>query len=392
MPSALKYILYLLFLPFWWLQRLVPRNKNIWVFGAWNGLRYADNSRSLFLYVRNKHPEIKAIWLSRDNAIVTKVWHEGGSAYSVNSLKGIYFSLLAKYVLISSGRKDVNSLFINGAKWIQLWHGSPAKKIGLDDKYSNLNTFFHRKIVKNLFPFASELTNHKIVSNAAFFTPILASAFGVSMDRILETGSPRNDVFFNREQHPFNRELREKFVDCKIVYYLPTFRGGGVPSSLFSLKEYDSKKVESFLERQNIVLVSKGHFVDNRIATEDEAQRVYHLSDDNVDDLNFMLKDSDLLITDYSSIYFDFLLIEKPVIFGAFDLEEYTSGKRELPFEYEEVVAGPIVKDWDSLMKSLETIWGDKKYQDLVKEKNRIFNKYHDAENSKRVFEAVSSL
>jgi len=386
-----KYLLYVLFLPVWWLQILVPRKNDIWVFGAWHGHRYSDNSRSLFLYVKKNHPEIKPIWLTRNKKVVEQVRADGGIAFLANSRQGIWHSLIAKNIFVSCVKNDVNPLFINGANWIQLWHGSPAKKIGRDDKFSNANSFFQKGIVDNFFPFASEYNYHKIVSNASFFSPILASAFGVPQDRIIETGSPRNDVFKSLIENPFNTNLRDKFPNCKILYYLPTFRGTKAVNSIFGLADYDPKKVDTFLEQQNLVLVSKAHYIDNKIDKIDTTQeRLVHLADEDVIDINEMLKDADLLITDYSSIYFDYLLTEKPVIFAAFDLAEYIGGNRELPFKYEEVVAGPIVKNWLELFNSLKAIFNNENYKPLIKEKNLLFNKYHDDQNSKRVFDKIS--
>ncbi len=393
MTRILKYSLYFLFLPIWWLQRLIPRNKNIWIFGAWNGHRFSDNSRSLFLYVKKNHPEIKPIWITRDKEIQHLINADGSICHLANSPKGIYFSLIAKKVFVSCGKRDVNSFFIHGAHWIQLWHGSPFKKIGLDDKYSNHNTFFQRVIVKKAFPFATELNYHRIVSNAPFFTPILSSAFDTIASRIMETGSPRNDVFHSDHEHFFNTALRVKYHECKILYYLPTFRGHKGVNSLFGLSDYDVEKTGSFLEEHNLVLVSKAHYVDNKLdSIGEEHERIIHLADEEVPDINEMLKDADLLITDYSSIYFDYLLTERPVIFAAFDLTEYINGNRELPFLYEDVVSGPVIKNCHELFKALSKIWDDSKYHQLVKEKNKQFNKYHDGQNSKRVFEALNEV
>lgn len=311
-----------------------------------------------------------------------------------NSLKGIVYSLKAKNVLISSGKRDVNPLFINGSNWIQLWHGSPAKKIGLDDRYSNSNSFFQQKIVKPIFPFLSEFTYYRIASNSPIFSKILSSAFGAPLSRIMETGTPRNDIFYSKKEDDFNKSLRKKYKGCRLIYYLPTFRDFEGAKSLFTTSDYDEPKLKAFLEGQNMVLVSKGHYVDNRLANEssDSNGRLIHLADKEVSDINLMLKDADLLITDYSSAYYDFLLTERPIIFAAFDLKEYLAGSREMYFKYEDIVAGPIVKDWSSLLGSLETIWTDQHFKKLIKEKNTLFNKYHDADNSKRVFEKIHAL
>ncbi len=394
MTRLLKYFTYLLFLPLWWVQYLAPRKKNIWVFGAWYGNRFADNSRYLYQYVRENHPEIKAIWLTRDKNIRDKIIQKGGLAYLTNDLKGIYYSLRAKYVFVSSGKKDVNYLFIKGAIWIQLWHGSPLKRIGLDDRYSNADSFFQKNIVAWVFPFAYEYNYHYTISTAPIFSDKMASSFNLPLNKVLETGYPRNDVFFSKGQDPFNLAIRNKFKGCKLIYYMPTFRGYTGAKSLFTLEDYSQNELESFLEEQNIVLVSKGHYVDKKLTKENEESsgRLIDLKDEEVDEINFMLKDADLLITDYSSAYFDFLLTERPIVFAAFDLEEYLSASREMYFNYQDVIAGPIVKNWEELYSSLVDVWNNDSCSMLVREKNEIFNKHHDPNNSKRTFHEVVKL
>lgn len=394
MARFFKYLGYLLFLPIWWAQRLIPRKADLWVFGAWNGNRFSDNSKYLYLYVKQNHPEITCVWLTRNPEIRDSIRDMEGDAFLINSLNGFFYSLRAKNYVVSSGRYDVNFLCSNGARWIQLWHGNPMKKIGLDDKFSSVHRFFSKKMVPILFPFVRLFDYDYVVSNAPVFTDKMASAFGIPTERVLETGCPRNDAFFQTGTHGFNKVLREKFKDSKLVYYLPTFRDHVSSRSLFSLGDYDEAETEAFLTEENLVLVSKGHYVDTVLSTavEKKDSRIIHLSDEKVDDINLMLKDADLLITDYSGAYFDFLLLERPIIFAAFDLRQYLASSRELYFDYEDVVAGPIVTDWMALRNGLKTIWNDEKFARLVEIKNKEFNKYHDANNSQRVFKAILNL
>jgi len=394
MERLIKYIGYVLFIPIWWLQLLIPRNKNIWIFGAWNGQRFSDNSRYLFEYVRENHPKIKPIWITRDKKIQEQVNELGGISFLANEPKGIYYSLLAKHYFVSCGKIDVNHLAGNGARWTQLWHGNPMKKIGLDDKFAPWSSFFESKIVPVLFPFIYLFNYDYLVSNAEVFSDKMASAFNMPLNRILETGCPRNDVFYSQEEDAFNKGLKSKFKGCKLLYYLPTFRGHNATKSLFTLEDYSLEKLEDFLEKENLVFISKGHYVDNQLSdgVKNEESRLINLSDENVSDINFMLKDADLLITDYSGAYFDFLLTERPVVFAAFDLEEYLSSSRELYFDYGNIVSGPIAKDWNELMDALKSVWDSEYYKKLTQEKNGQFNKYHDANNSKRVYEAIANL
>ena len=105
MIKTLKYILFLLFLPLWWGQYLIPRNKNIWVFGAWYGEKFSDNSKYLYLYLLKNHPEIKSIWLTRDRNLKTEIKKTGGYVYYTNSIKAVYYSLLAKNIILVQERK-----------------------------------------------------------------------------------------------------------------------------------------------------------------------------------------------------------------------------------------------------------------------------------------------
>lgn len=393
MQRLFKYIGYTLFLPFWWLQLLIPRRKDIWVFGAWHGRRYSDNSMYLFEFVNAKDAEINAIWITKSRVVCEYVRSLGYKSFMAHSLLGIYYCLQAKYIIVSSVKKDVNHLFINGAKTVQLWHGNPMKKIGMDDKYSASNTLFIQILVKYLFSMAYEFNYDYVVSNAACFSKKMSSAFNISQAKILETGCPRNDIFFSKKMAPANKEIRQKFKGCKLVYYLPTFRNKGKKQSLLELDSYNERELQEFLERENMVFITKAHFATKPLKSgETINDRIYHLPDDDLVDINFLLKDSDILITDYSGAYFDFLLTQKPIIFAAFDLEEYLASSREMYFEYKDVVAGPIVETWEDLFSKLRNIENLTEYEFPLAEKNSLFNKFHDDNNSQRVYEYLKNL
>lgn len=388
--KGLVYLFYLFFLPLWFLQKLIVRNNKIWLFGAWYGEKYSDNSKYMYNFVRANKKDIKAIWLTRNEKVRQEITQEGGTVYDVNSLKGIYYSLRAKYVFISSGKEDVNPFFIGGASIIQLFHGSPIKKIALDDKFATSNTFFHNKIVPFFYPFIYEYNCQYVVSNSSVFTPFLASAFDVPLQNIIETGCPRNDSFYVENETELIQSIRSTYKSCKIVLYLPTFRGNGQVQSIFNLEDFNAEKIEDFLEVNNMVLISKAHFVDKVLeSNSNPTSRILHLNDTLVPDVNLVMKDVDVLITDYSSVYFDFLHTKKPIIFAAFDLESYLSDSREMYFEYSKIICGPIVTNWESICEELENIENVAFDTKRIEEKSRYFNKYLDGQNCQRLFDQI---
>ena len=382
-------------MPFWYLQLLIPRNKNIWVFGAWYGERFSDNSMYLFKYIQDNDPNIRSVWITTNEDIFKSNASLGYETYMKWSLKGMWYCLKAKFVFVTSRKQDVNEFFINGSIAVNLWHGSPLKKIGADDKYSQVNGFFYSKIVKNFFPISYEFNYDFVTSNASVFSDKMATSFKVDNTQVLETGCPRNDVFYETKKDSFNLDILRRFPNAKLVYYLPTFRNTITPKNIFTQSDYNQNSIENFLIEENIVLINKGHFVESNkgVTSTNKNSRIIHLKDsDTSSDINFMLKDADALITDYSSAFFDFLLLERPIIFAAFDLEEYMSQSRELYFEYEKAISGPMAKNWSEILVHLKDIWNDEDNKKLIKKKNALYNKYHDANNSKRVVKSLMDI
>lgn len=391
--KIIKYFLYLLFTPLWYLQLLLPRNKDIWIFGAWAGNRYSDNTRAFFTYIIKNKPEITAIWLSRNNEVADRLRKEGLQCYRINSIKGIYYSLRARYVFVCLGKRDVNPFFINGAISVQFWHGVPMKKICNDDKFSHI-TPFKGEIVRLLFPFVYEFNYNYYISTADIFNPLVKSAFRASDEQVISSGYPRNDIYFrNVKELPFIANLKEEYNKPKIVAYLPTHRGALVEDvDYFKKFGFNYEKFNEYLTEKNHLFIYKNHFVvHSQLEDEVSSQnRIIQISNDDIDDnLNLFLKSVDILITDYSGVYFDFLLTERPIIFAAFDLQEYISNNRELYFDYNEIACGPIAENWDEVLDAIEELTSSDQYSKSRHQYCTLFNKYLDSKNCERVYRAL---
>jgi CDP-glycerol glycerophosphotransferase len=383
--EAIKFLLSLLFIPVWYLLKLIPKKRELWIFGSWYGKKYSDNSRQLFEYINSNHPEIQCIWLTRDKSIVIRLRRSGYKSYRINSLNGIFYSIIACLNIMSSGKKDINQFFIAGSKTVQLWHGNPIKRICLDDNYSKVHSFYYSKIVKNLFPFQYEYNYDYVVSNADIFTDRMASAFGINRKNVLLTGCPRNDLFYQNENYLDNSIISAKYSNAKKIMFLPTFRDQADGLDLFGDYGFNLNDFISFLDKHDLIFLYKGHFADKNLMSMEMADsRIVNLI--HIEDINFILKDADLLITDYSGAYFDFLLTLKPIIFSAFDLKNYISNCRELYFDYNDIVSGPVARNWDEVKFWIVELLRKDNYKQLRIEMNKRFNLYHDNKNSERLF------
>lgn len=152
--------------------------------------------------------------------------------------------------------------------------------------------------------------------------------------------------------------------------------------------------IENFLQNNNIVLYIKLHYYHMKNMTQIDCSNIKLLFDDDIEqDIYSIINTFDLLITDYSSIYFDYLLANKPIIFAPFDYEEYIKKDRELYYDYDEVTPGPKCRKWDEV---LEWVGKFKENPDFyAEERKKIrdeFHKYQDGKNCERVYKRIKGI
>jgi CDP-glycerol glycerophosphotransferase (TagB/SpsB family) len=380
------------------LGRVVPKDDSIWVFGAWFGHRYSDNSKYVFEYVSSAEKLIRAIWLTSDPEIVKKIRSMGNEAYLINSLKGWLYALRAKVSFLSTGSTDVGYLAAYGSFKVQLWHGTPLKMIKFDDEINENVTRSYLQILKQFvnaifFPFVEERYD-LLISPSSTMTPRLSSAFRMSEERIALTGYPRSDAILSSDPEaiPGISMILKRVGASRIVLYAPTHRKTEAEvAGLF--KDCDFVGLNNMLKENNCVLLVKMHYYNQKmISFCNDCEHVVLLQDSDVSDLNALLPFTDILITDYSSVFFDFLLLDRPIIFTPFDFEEYIRSERALYDDYNAVTPGPKCKDWSAVSAELYKIFANHDgYVDNRARANIAFNAFIDTNNSRRVVKEVFS-
>jgi len=391
-----KWWYYFLQIPLYWLSRWVPSRRRLWVFGAWQGERYADNSRYLFEYVVRHHPEIEAVWFSANPALIDELRQKGRSAVRINSLRAFWLALRAEVAVVThSLRTDIQPLIHpRKTSTVQLWHGIPLKKIGYDDtKFTHptgqsLLQRLKARMREILFPFWQE-QYALIATTSQNLVPIFASAFRHPETRVRVTGYPRNDALFHPEA-PSPVPSGER-----AVIYMPTFRGGmGTESDLFTPYGFSITDAEAVLARHKAHLFLRLHPVNRPpLEIQQAIARSTRIHFFNEGDIYSRLAYFDVLITDFSSVYFDFLLLNRPIIFAPFDLDAYLQRDRELYFDYDEVTPGPKVFDWKALLAVLEsTLVGQDPYREARAAVLQRFHDYQDDHSSERVVREILRL
>jgi CDP-glycerol glycerophosphotransferase len=381
----------ILFLPVWWFEGIKRRDPKTWVFGAWYGDSYSDNCRNLYEYVVKNHKEIHAVWITRSQAVYDNLKSRNLEVALADSKEGRRICREAKYGFISNTIFDVNEMHVNGMTRIWIWHGHPLKKI-VNDQPKPKQTIKDK--IRTLLPPFCKPKADIVPNTSSFFSPYYQTAFSVKPSQILITGYPRNDSLFENETTPFMKELKQKYQGARIILYMPTFRDTmyqkGKAFDPFAVHGFNSSVFSAFLKRNNLVFLYKGHYVDiqNQELKTSEDQRFIFVNESMYDNLYSFVKDSDILVTDYSSIYFDYLLLKKPIILTPFDKEEYCSQSRPFYYDYDENIDAVQATDWGMFMKIVE--------KNLYYVPNQsVLDKYHffqDGNSSKRITDYILSL
>lgn len=373
-------------LPVWGLQYLVPRQQKLWIFGAWDGKRYSDNSRALYEYVLNHCKSIDAIWVTKEQRVYERLRDKGLPVVMTGTWKGIWTMMRAGRFFATKGVDDVSPLFLNGIKVCMLWHGMPLKMIGNDAMvFKRKNTLWKKiKTLARRILVPQEFIHYNTISTAPFFTPHLSTAFALDCHDIWEVGMPRNDRFFERIKENLVECLDQRWDYPLKILYMPTHRDActakGLSFNPFLQAGFDANALMACLENINAVLLYKGHFFDDTRSVMTACERLMVVTDDDYDDLYRFVKDVDILITDYSSIYFDFLLCRKPMILFPFDEEDYVAHSRPFYFDYK-LMEAVRAYSWSEL----EDILLHARYKAPREEEVLRFNCYTDGNACNRL-------
>ena len=351
-----------------YLTMLMPRNKKLCVFGAWLGERFADNSRQLFIEAQERK-NLRAVWITKNESVLSEIHAMGYEAYMWGTPKAIWLQLRAEYAIISNGISDLEHTFLGRCTIIDLWHGIPLKKVVYDNKYEKDWDSPKQKLRDKLI--YVPLGKMYFVAPSEMFVPIYESAFRRKKEQIICLGQPRSDIFFEDSRQ------EKYFPDKKIILYCPTHRNEGAEKIELS-RIFNLDKLEEFLNESGYYFVIKKHFY-HRMEVE-KLDKYHHIIDITNEDMDIqkLIMETEVLITDYSSIYIDYLLLDSPLLFYCYDYEHYLANDREMYFEYEDVTPGVKAKNFDELLEQLkEVIVNGDSYgrQDRERVKNMFYCK-----------------
>lgn len=392
------------------LAHLVPRRPDLWVFGSWGGKRFADNARYLFLYCATVPADRpRCVWISDDPEIVRQLRQDGLEAHARRSVRGMWLSLRAGVYVFDFRSSDISYPLSGGALRVNLWHGIPLKRIerDIEDPQHPLRKarsapLLTRLLVRWLDPQVYESADHVVATGpdpARFFQ----SAFGLRPEQVLLTGYPRNDALFDeswtrrassaRDEETLERLARDRAAGYRIVGYFPTWRdvalvNGGAPYPM----RLPAEALEPVLAAHHAKLYCKVHQTARAVLDGVDGRAHIELLPSQID-IYRLLPLMDLLVTDYSSVYFDYLLLDRPMMFYAPDLEEYRR-LRTFYYDYDEATPGPKAFSDEELVRVLACMLADYDHarETWREDRRNVQVRVHtfvDGRSSARCYEAI---
>ena len=312
-------------------------------------------------------------------------------------------------MVVTHGFGDVNRYAVTGAFVVQLWHGIPLKRIGLDSAETlRPPAALGRGILSSLRPSDARAsrTAAQRVGSACFRQPRtscagrLESAFGLPDQRVPVTGEPRVDVL-SRGTPAARRAQARELIDAaagpidpasRLLLYAPTWRDGEPDPAVPSAAEW--RALLEVLERHDaVLLLVRSHPLGaGEYRPPVPTERVRALGSDLVADVTPLLPALDALVTDYSSLIFDSSLVPLPVVFLAPDVEAYAR-RRGFYGTYAEVAGDELVGDWGGAAARLDALLGDDAVRDAALDRARRLDRrvhaYRDGGSTTRVYRAI---
>jgi CDP-glycerol glycerophosphotransferase len=378
---------------------VVPRTDRLWAFGS--GIGPGEGALPLLRYAQQRlGPEVRLVWLAGTRDEVYEARALGLDAVYKLSARGLWLTMRARVVVVTHGQGDANRYGTRGAFLVQLWHGIPLKRLHLDSPAalaapSRLSRLIVRRGYRTvgqqirLFPVSSE----RVVTR-------VAGAFGISRDRIAVTGDPRDDVLLQGD--PADRRARARAVledalgrlpTGPVVMYAPTWREGAADPA--QPDDAAWREIIDWLDRVDGTLIVRNHPLgrgDYAVGAQ-LSTRIRLLDAVLLGDVNAALPAVDHLVTDYSSMAFDFALTGGTIVFLAADVTDYLES-RGLYEPYHEFTGGRHVATWPHALQLLDAlVRGDAEVTAAARAHTRWLRDEHfdflDGRSAERVFAEI---
>ncbi len=337
------------------LSSKLSRKKKHYFFGEYNG-GFAGNNKYFYLYLRENG--YNPVWVTDSEKVERELTGEGVTTLLVANCSDALKLRDGKYFYFDTMNWQRKMPFLRhfNSRIIHMSHGVGLKMTLMmllpEDFRNALTKTETRRIEEKIFH------NSLLVSTSEFYAAnVSVPAYNTPKEKVVLTGYPRNDVLYRKidgeeiftDVSLVKLALQKRAQGWKLAVYTPTFRDNRLNDS--AVAPFDFQQFTSFLDKNRIMLIVKSHpHAENLSIASESVCAVYEKSKD----VYPLLRYCDLLITDYSSVYMDFLHTGKPVLFYPYDYDEYIREHHDIQFDYNDMTPGPKAMNYEELEEWLD--------------------------------------
>ena len=367
----------------------LPINKKRVMFESFLGRNVSGNPKYLYEQMIKDGLDNKydLIWILNN---IDEPINGSGKKVKRKTLKYYYYMATSKYWIFNCRQSD-EIIKRKENIYLQTWHGTPLKKLAMDMDNVNMAGQTDINEYKEKFYNNSRRWDYLLIQND-YSREIFKKAF--AFNKTILNGYPANDILYTENNKESIDKIKDKLnipKNKKIILYAPTWRDDNFyKKGHYRMNiELDLDKMQKELGNEYIILLRMHYLITNNINIEKYKGFVYDYSQGY--DIQELYLVSDILITDYSSVMFDYSNLNRPIIFFTYDIEQYRDALRGFYFDFEEEAPGPLVVDTEGVIECLKSI--DDINKQYKNKKEKFYNKFchiDDGNKAKEILDAIN--
>lgn len=361
----------------------MPIKENVVLFETFMAKNYSDSPKYIYEALNQMYPgKYECVWAINGKHDIPY----GAKTIKRFSFQYAYYCAISKY-LVFNVRQPLWFRKREGQVFLETWHGTPLKRLVFDqEEVTSASPKYKEQFYKQRKEW------DYLVSANPFSSKTFRSCF-MYEGKMLEYGYPRNDILYAPDKEERARRLKEKLgipLDKKTILYAPTWRDDehyGKGEYKFTLA-LDLKKMKTMLEKDYVLLLRTHHYIADKIDTTGLGGFAYNLS--TYDDISEIYLITDICITDYSSVFFDFANLKRPILFYTYDIEKYKNQLRGFYIDMNTEVPGPLLYTSEEVIDAILHIDKiQKRYQKRYDEFYDRFCCFDDGHASENIVKEV---
>jgi len=365
-------------------------DANLIILSAYGGRAFIDNTKYIFQYLV-KNTEYKVIWITNSRNLLEELKAKGYQAVYKFELNTIKLLRKAKFIFTTHGVFDVLPIdFSPNTIFVCTWHGVQNKRNSSTHgpiKYGKLAKYLKMKIVNDSF-----MDYFVTPSGTKKDKKLIVNYFQISPKKILATGYPRNDILFSKDLE-LKTQIRKKYKITnnfkRVLLYAPTFRDNSFTAKL-PFNQEELIELNNVLKSSNSILIMKAHMFEQIIEFKNYSN-IKKASKNT--DIQELLCITDILITDYSSVYCDFLLLNKPILLFTYDFEEFMKKGRGFYYDFKKIAPGPLLFTGKELIEAIKNVHSiGKDFEERRLKTRRLYHKNIDGNSTERLLKFLKII